>query len=243
MRWPRICHVVAFIVGVSFYCCALFSFVVCCCLFVLLFFLFFVFYFILLLLLLLLCCSFFFVVVFLRCSWLFFFVVLGPWEVSKQDQSIERFGISFGLQVVGKMQFLSFQLTDFRFQLDTFWEPQETKGSWVDTLTDIHLLKSRCGFTRWKKHSSFALNPGCLIGILRSWFLIPYILNNHRFFCLRSFPDLDLDFDDLGGNLTWVEPTDDQFVEFYAIYQALPLEDGGKGKGLVVVVYLDVPGS
>jgi len=36
---------------------------------------------------------------------------------------------------------------------------------------------------------------------------------------------LDLDFDDLGGNLTWVEPTDDQFVEFYAIYQALPLED------------------
>ena len=54
-----------------------------------------------------------------------------------------------------------------------------------------------------------------------------YILNNHRFFvhCLRSFPDLDLDFDDLGGNLTWVEPTDDQFVEFYAIYQALPLED------------------
>ena len=54
-----------------------------------------------------------------------------------------------------------------------------------------------------------------------------YILSNHRFFahCLRSFPDLDLDFDDLGGNLTWVEPTDDQFVEFYAIYQALPLED------------------
>eukprot|EP00434_Breviolum_minutum_P013777 symbB.v1.2.012153.t1/scaffold793.1/size162056/2 len=40
-----------------------------------------------------------------------------------------------------------------------------------------------------------------------------------------SFPDLDLDFDDLGGNLTWVEPTDDQFVEFYAIYQALPLEE------------------
>ena len=46
MRWPRICHVVAFIGGVSFYCCALFSCVVCCCLFVLLFFLFFVFYFI-----------------------------------------------------------------------------------------------------------------------------------------------------------------------------------------------------
>ena len=60
-----------------------------------------------------------------------------------------------------------------------------------------------------------------------------YILNNHRCFCfiaVRSFPDLDLDFDDLGGNLTWVEPTDDQFVEFYAIYQALPLEDGA-GKG------------
>ncbi|CAJ1389092.1 unnamed protein product [Effrenium voratum] len=40
-----------------------------------------------------------------------------------------------------------------------------------------------------------------------------------------SFPDFDLDFDDLGGTLTWAEPEDQDFVLAYFVYQALPLED------------------
>ena len=51
----------------------------------------------------------------------------------------------------------------------------------------------------------------------------------------RSFPDLDLDFDDLGGSLTWTEPVDDQFVVAYNVYQALPLEDPGVVGMLVVL--------
>eukprot|EP00439_Symbiodinium_sp_Y106_P041770 s2503_g5.t1 len=40
-----------------------------------------------------------------------------------------------------------------------------------------------------------------------------------------SFPDLDLDFDDVGGTLVWLEPDDTDFVTSYFVYMALPLEE------------------
>ena len=43
----------------------------------------------------------------------------------------------------------------------------------------------------------------------------------------RSFPDLDLDFDDVGGTLVWLEPDDTDFVTSYFVYMALPLEELG----------------